>query len=195
VTSVGCCIPSIPPRSALLQRALASVLAQTRPVDEIHVIIDHGRQGAAVTRTRALWAASSEYVAFLDDDDQLYDFHVERLLACAQETDADLVWSWFDVEGGNDPFPMFFGRQWQPEEPHQFPVTVLARREPLLEVGGFLVTGKDLVRMPGWTGESGEDMLCWVRLSDAGAKMVHLPERTWRWHHDSGNTEGRPDRW
>jgi glycosyltransferase involved in cell wall biosynthesis len=193
MTTVACCIPSIPPRTKLLQRAITSVLAQTRPVDEIHVVIDHGRQGAAATRTRACQAASADWLALLDDDDQFYPQHVERLLACAQETGADLVWPWFDVEGGTDPFPpAFFGRQWHPAEPHQFPITVLVRREALEAVGWFLITAEDGVRMPGWTGE---DMLCWVRLSLAGFKLVHLPERTWRWHHDSSNTQGLPDRW
>jgi glycosyltransferase involved in cell wall biosynthesis len=192
VTTVACCVPSIPPRAELLQRALASVLTQTHPVDEIHVAVDHDRQGAARTRTRACKSAQTEWLALLDDDDLYYPRFVERLLACAQETGADLVWPWFDVAGGSDPFPMFEGRQWQPQEPHQFPVTALVRREALADVGWFELGSEDAERWPGWTGE---DWLTWNRLSVAGAKLVHLPERLWRWSHDSGNTMGRPDRW
>ena len=192
MTTIAVAIPSIPPRAKLLERALASVDAQTRPVDEVQVAIDHNREGAARTRTRACKAAQSEWLALLDDDDQLYPNHVERLLATAESTGADLVWPWFDVDGGSDPFPMFEGRQWNPEEPHQFPITVLVRREALEGVGWFELGQEDAAYWPGWTGE---DWLTWNRLSRAGAKLVHLKERTWRWSHNTDNTSGRPDRW
>ena len=191
MTTVGVCIPSIPPRAKLLQRAITSVLAQTRPVDEIHVAVDHGRQGAAVTRTRACKAAQADWLVLVDDDDTLGPEFVERTLACAQQTGADLVWPWFTVEGGADPFPQFFGRQWDPDEPHQFPITALVRRQALAEVNWFEGGPEDAERWPGWTGE---DWLTWNRLSVAGAKLVHLPERLWTWSHstEGGNLSGRP---
>lgn len=176
------CIPSIPPRTALLQRALLSVEAQTYPAYEVIVAVDHDREGAAVTRNRALMQAKTGWVAFLDDDDEMYPQHLERLVAHQLETGADVVWPWFDVIGGGDPFPVHFGRQWDPEHPHSFPITTLVRRRRAVKVGGF-------------PDEPWEDWNFWLRMNAAGAKFAHLPERTWAYHHDSYNTSGRPNRW
>ena len=175
-------MPTIPPRAQLLRRALTSVEAQIYPATKIEVAVDVDKNGAAVTRNRALFAAQTKWVAFLDDDDEMYPQHLERLVAHQLETDADVVWPWFDVIGGSDPFPIHFGRQWDPERPHSFPVTTLVRRQLAVKVGGF-PDGE-------W-----EDWNFWLRLNEAGAKFAHLPERTWAYHHDSYNTSGRPDRW
>jgi hypothetical protein len=40
-----------------------------------------------------------------------------------------------------------------------------------------------------------EDWTMWLDLAASGATFLHVPHRTWRWHHDSGNTSGRPERW
>ena len=61
-------IPTIPPRGALLQRAISSVLSQTLPAGGLSVAVDNQRSGAAGTRARALAAVTSPWVAFLDDD-------------------------------------------------------------------------------------------------------------------------------
>lgn len=63
-------IPTIPPRRALLRRALRSVQDQTMPAAAISVAVDLDRQGAWVTRQRALNAVQTPWVAFLDDDDE-----------------------------------------------------------------------------------------------------------------------------
>jgi len=185
---VTVCIPSIPPRGKLLRRALVSVLAQEKPPTAISVAIDHERLGAAATRNEALFGARTEWVAFLDDDDELKPEHLRRLCEHAEATGADVVFPWFDVIGGTDPFPMHEGKAYDPAAPHSFPITTLVRRSLAYAAGGF---------PPGVVGEKamGEDWQFWIRLRDLGATIVHLPERTWLWHHDSGNTAGLPDRW
>lgn len=77
-------------RARLLPRALDSVLAQTRPADEV-IVIDDGstdetqatlasrypairnirqnQSGVSAARNRAIQAASGDWLAFLDDDD------------------------------------------------------------------------------------------------------------------------------
>lgn len=194
--TIGLVIPSIPPRARLLMRALASVCGQTRQPDEIIVEIDHEGLGAAHTRDRALRAATSEWVAFLDDDDELLPQHLERLIAHAEETGADMVFPWFTVVGGIDPFPQHFGRVWTKDDPTQTTITFLVRREAALAVGGFIDgdEGTD-----GLGHRAGEDFRFVCRLADAGYSVVHLSERTWRWHHHRasdgtsvGNTSGRP---
>lgn len=181
------CIPTIPPRTALLNRALASIQAQTYPASAVIFTHDRDRNGAAKTRNRALFLADTEWVAFLDDDDELMPNHLELLVAKQIETGADIVFPWFVTEPlGNDPFPMFFGREYDPLEPHMFPITTLVRRELAVSVGGFPV--EDAVSQTC----AGEDWTFWLKMRDAGAKFAHLPERTWIWHHHGLNTSGLP---
>lgn len=186
---ISVCIPTIPPRGALLNRAIESVTRQTLAPDAIHVAVDHYRMGHGPCRTRAIAAASTEWVAFLDDDDEMYPQHLEHLAAVALELNADVVYPWFDVIGGTDPFPQFEGRPWNTLDVHLFPVTVLMRREVIMAAGGFTGPHGD-----GGTA-GGQDWASWKRVFALGAKIVHLSERTWAWHHDSGNTAGHPARW
>lgn len=190
--SVGVAIPSIPVRAGLLQRAITSVLSQTRPVDALSIAFDHEGQGAAETRNAAWQSLDTDWVAFLDDDDELEPHHIERLLACAYENDADLVYPWFTVVGGTDPFPHYFGRPWDPAHPIQTTITCLWRRTALEKVGGFPPHSR---RVDAEGNGKGEDFLAVETLSNLGGRIVHLPERTWLWHHHSSNTMGLPDRW
>ncbi len=45
---------------------------------------------------------NTEWVAFLDDDDYFYPQHLEALANAAQDTGADMVYPWYDVDGGTD---------------------------------------------------------------------------------------------
>lgn len=201
MTTISVCIPSIPPRAALLASALNSVCVQSRPVDEICVVVDHQREGATSTRNRAWRMSTSHWVAFLDDDDEFNVDHIERLLACALEHDADMVYSWFDVIGGVDPFPpTHFTEPWDPANPRQTTITCLWRRDALEKIGGFPEPPVNADDPEG--NRIGEDYLAVLALNDAGGKIVHLAERTWRWRHHGlgragidGNTSGRGDRW
>jgi glycosyltransferase involved in cell wall biosynthesis len=185
------CIPSIPVRSAELRRCLDSVIGQTYPVAAISVAVDTVREGAARTRNRALAGAQTEWVAFIDDDDTMKPFHLEYLAAHQQVTGADIIFPWFDTKpDGHDPFPMHEGREYDPDEPHAFPITTLVRRSLAVRVGGFPVNDD--------TGNSigaGEDWLFWLTCRDAGARFSHLPVRTWNWFHTGYNTGGQPTRW
>jgi glycosyltransferase involved in cell wall biosynthesis len=205
-------IPSIPPREHYLARALRSVDAQTLRPDHVSVVVDRNGEGAAATRNRAWQAADTEWIAFLDDDDEFLPHHLEHLLAVALETGADLVYPWHDIKdpagnpkgdvlnGRGVPFRpwLLFGRPVAevvdpddmtadgPNAQNFVPITVLVRRELLVRVGGF-------PQPP--PGEACEDWRCWRRMVHAGAKFVHTPEVTWIWHHHGANTQGEPARW
>lgn len=181
------CIPSIPPRAALLARALKSVAKQTEPACALAIAFDDQKQGAGPTRTRALSMVTTEWTAFMDDDDELLPNHLALLFAAAKETGADVLWPWFKVIGGTDPFPGHRGHQLNPDNPHIFPITTLVRTE-MAHKGHFPATNI--------TGDwIADDWPFWRQLQSAGAKFHHIEEITWHWHHDSGNTSGRPDRW
>lgn len=186
-------IPSIPPRTAThLPRALASVMRQTRAVDAVSVHVDHDRLGSAVNRTRALEQVRTEWSALLDDDDEWLPDHVALLWRHAQETQADLVYPWFTVPGGFDPWPHREGQPFDREalrSENYIPITVLVRTELLLDAGGF--TSKDPTNPDTLT----DDWGTWERLLDAGARFEHLSRRTWVWHWHGANTSGMPNRW
>lgn len=188
-------IPTIAPRADMLSRALRSVYAQTlTPPGTIIVANDHDHEGPAATRNRALAKVETEWVAFLDDDDEFLPRHLEALRACAVVTGADLVYPWFDVVSsrrtpGWDPLGRF-GLPFDPallDSANYIPVTVLARTAVIVAAGGFVNRGED--------GATCEDWGCWLAMRDAGAKFVHLPERTWIWNWHDGNTSGRTDVW
>lgn len=99
-------IPTIPPREALLRRALDSVAGATArmgqmygsmvPVDSI-VVHDQDRRGAALTRHKGLLAVDTERVAFLDDDDVMHPNHLTELMSAALLFNADYLWSRFQI--------------------------------------------------------------------------------------------------
>lgn len=182
-------IPTIPGRERLLARAVASVRAQSRPVDALSVVLDVGGLGATDTRNRAWQTLSTDYVAFLDDDDEFGVHHIDMLLDCALTEGAAMVFPWFTVRGGTDPFPFYFGVPWDPEAPHQTTVTCLWRRSALDAIGGFPDPGSALDTQGN---RVGEDYLAVLALNAAGGRIVHLAARTWTWSHWHGNTSGLP---
>ena len=211
--TVAVCIPTIPPRKALLDRALASINQQTRFPDQIHVIVDEEGDGAGPTRNRAWRNTSTDYVAFLDDDDEFLPQHLARCMSAAKATNADVVYSWFELVGWPEATPERpdalavmhngqlvhpLGVPFGPEQArhmrrHAFiPITAVVRRAALERSGGFPTPGSKE-----WPREDCEDWGGWLRLLDIGAKFVHVPERTWRCHYSVGNspldsTAGKP---
>jgi glycosyltransferase involved in cell wall biosynthesis len=153
--------------------------------------MDTEHEGAWVTRNRAAAAVRTEWTAFLDDDDELLPIHVEHLLSVAAEHQADVVWGWFRVVGGGDPFPHYRGKQYDPAQPHVVPITYMVRTELLRaaveRMGGF---------MPDTIGAwDNQDMPLLSEFAAQGGRMVASPETTWVWHHHGANTSGLPTRW
>lgn len=193
-------IPSIPPRRALLERALASVVNQSYAC-EVSLFIDDEGIGAAAARNRALADVETEWMAFLDDDDHLYPEHVEHLLAKAIELEADLVYPWYDGPNrdllhrpdGELPLGHVFDaeqRLFILERDSYIPVTVLVRSALVKQVGGFPEPG-DVDRLPDMHGPAAcDERGLWVRLLKAGAVFGHLPEVTWYYDVHGKNTSG-----
>lgn len=204
--SVGVAIPSIPSRRDQLARTLSSVVSQSRYPDQISVAIDTKREGAGPTRNRAWQALETDWVAFVDDDDELRPNHLMKCLTHAQEQGADIVFPWFQIyKYGNptqdDPLKQRgIADEAIParlRKSNFIPVTVVVKREYLEKTGGFPTPRTDE-----WHLGDCEDWGCWLRILDAGGKFTHLNEVTWTWHHwgvgskgTGGNTNGQPDRW
>lgn len=185
-------VPSIPPRAAYLERALASITAQTYAAADVIVRMDLEKEGAPLNRHRALQQVTTDWVAFLDDDDWFKPGHLDCLVAAQQQSDADYVYSWYEVVGGTDPLP-HFGKPFDHCDPHQTTITTMVRTELAQDIG-FVHPLNDDERTPDGN-TYGEDYSFTVRCVEAGAYIFHTPYKTWYWHHHGANTSGRPDRW
>jgi hypothetical protein len=196
------CVPTIPPRQALYDRAILSIGEAARNMPSgvpvvVSMAIDIDREGAAATRQRALEQSDTKWVAFLDDDDEMDPWHLRDLWLNA--TRADYVWSRFRVgfPGGqckDGPEPLGPGtfEQWNDAQPAQTTVTTLVRRELAMDVGGFAQPdGADSIDGQ----RAGEDWLFTLACRAAGGVFLHVPKVTWTWNHHGANTSGLPDRW
>src|SRR6185369_13856147 len=135
--SITVVIPTHPGREALLDRAVASVQAQSLAAI-VEIEFDRVRTGAAATRNRALDRVATDWVAFLDSDDEFKPNHLRACARNAALTGADLVYPWFDCDG-EDKIGMFgvpFDRVGL-RRGNYIPVTVLVRTELVRKVGGF----------------------------------------------------------
>lgn len=179
-------------------RAMRSVAQQTLPAYAISVAVDTHKDGAWVTRNRALVKSSGDWVAFLDDDDEFLPNHLAYLSELAEVSKADLVHSWFEVAGGGrDPFPQHRGKQYHPhphEDYHIFPITYMVKRDLIMEafdeMGGFL---PDEPGIGAWEHQDLPLIDCMYKLS--GGNFYASPVTTWRWWHHRNNTSGLPSRW
>jgi len=188
-------IPAIPPRvTTLLTHAVESVKQQTlQPTGGISCVLDIMREGAAVTRQRALNSVETEWVAYLDDDDQWYPHHLQTLWNLAMDTGASYVWSWFD---GNNPFPGHRGRQMNLDEPHHTTMGIMVKTW-LSKQAGFLPHPE---APPEWAGEDWYHQLQCIELTKsyfgdkAASHFAGTPEVTWTYRMHGRNTSGRP-RW
>ena len=168
-------VPTHPGRDDVCKRAMASVLAQSFPC-RLHVEFDPGCTGAAETRNRALEKVTTDWVAFLDSDDEFKPNHIRACARHAVLTGADIVFPGYDTVG-EDPVNCF-GFPFDAtllRKRNYIPVTTLCRTEMVRAAGGFQPH-------PDEHGAPCEDWGLWLALVDLGAKFSHLPQRTWTWH-------------
>lgn len=194
--SVTVAIPTIPRRAALLSEALVSVSNQTRLPEAVSIAYDLKGVGAWSTRNSALMASHSTYTAFLDDDDILLPNHLQVLITCAMDTNADLVYPWFNggeqqivmPDGGNmvSPFGRYFGdeqRSWLLSTDNFIPITFLVRTELAKDVGGFPEPQHN-------NQYAAEDWEFLKNLLRADADFIHVGAITWNWRIHEGRTKG-----
>ena len=182
---VTVCIPYHTARlhNGMLTRALNSVAAQTQVPEVVRLLHDAEGKGAGWARRTLLSLVDTEWITWLDSDDEWLPEHLEKLMAVAVATDSAFVYSWFH---GNDPLG-HFGLPFNPCTPHHCTMGFLARTDISQEVsfpdsaqGGF--SNED------WAHITGFANICCER----GLKMTHLAEKTWIYHQQGQNTSGQP---
>lgn len=187
---------TIPPRAGMLGRCVESVHRQTLKPAAHLLEVDVHRTGAAATRDRLLGRVDTEYVAILDDDDELLPDHLQTLRGAADGH--DLVYSHFRYSslGNGGHLEDFYGLPWDNAHPHQITVTWLARTQALLDVGGFSEGFDPLSNNRDAQGNRiAEDYWVVLKLAKAGARILHVPKVTWVYHVGHAPTQGRPDAW
>lgn len=174
-------------RPAMLRNALASIEAQTVQDFEILVVNDGGcdvaeivkeypkaryfshgcNWGCSGTKNTALRMAAGKYIAYLDDDDRWFPWHLEKMLEVLR-TGARFVYSDSNIRKNAEPEHLWFSRQ--PGELLQHSVaavcSVMHERSLLAEVGFYDSRLSDH-----------EDWDMWIRMS-AVTEIVHLAEVT-----------------
>lgn len=189
MSTIGVLISCHTPRvnNGMLQRCLNSVLTQERAPDAIAVAIDHYGDGAAATKQRGLEMLDTEWVCVIDSDDEMLPHHIRIHEEAASGTEADLIYSWFH---GSDPFPeFFFSAPWDDRNPRHTTTTIMARRGMMLKVGYTSDPHPHAVY-------ADDDWRMTLGLLGLGAKVHHIPDRSWVWHNDTGQgTNGLAKNW
>jgi glycosyltransferase involved in cell wall biosynthesis len=151
-------------RAALIGRAIASVLAQTRPVDEV-IVVDDGSSdntceivaslvkedsriqlirntaghGASAARNQGILLANSDWIGFLDSDDCWYPRKMEVQMEAVNDRD-DVVacfTGWQENVGSFSPPTTITLDQLRGRNLAGPTSTALVRRSALLDVVGF----------------------------------------------------------
>jgi len=195
---VTVCTATIPTRTEMLERAVASVQNQTlKPKNHI-VKLDTEKVGGAAVIDAIVEQADTKYIMPLDDDDEFLPEHVELLYNEIVKHDADLVYPHFKYAsiGTGGHLEKFFNKPWDNNHPHQVPLTWICRKDAFLECGGFSTDyDPNSYNVDNEGNRIGYDFLFIKRMAAANKKIIHLPKVTWIYHDDRISTQGMPLRW
>jgi hypothetical protein len=197
VHEIGVVTPTHPARmrNGMTLRAVRSVQLQSLPAMGHFIVNDVNKRGVPWTRQTALMANPFEWTAFLDSDDWFKPHHLERLVQAQEDSDADYVYSWYELMHMGKPLgdrdPVFPPRHrwdpWDPADPRQTTITMLVRTD-LAQTVGFWDPSDEQTFPDGH--RVGEDWNFTLRCNELG-KIYHIPDQTWYWEHHGGNTSGR----
>ena len=157
---------------ALCQAALAK---QTRPPDEVIVVLDRDRRGVAWGRNEGIFRSTGDLIAFVDDDGIPPPDWLERLVAALDRHHADVAGGTFQE---TDPLLDAIRRL------NSLPTIEQLDLGGLVGNGGNILFRRDCLMTceredgyvfnPRFAG-SGEDWELIWRLRKRGAKMVYVP--------------------
>jgi glycosyltransferase involved in cell wall biosynthesis len=186
-------IPTIPQRKGKLRKAISSVMAQTYPVSALSVAVDLKGEGSARTRNRALDAVQTDWVAFLDDDDQFLPSALRTFAHAQRDTNADVVYGLpriVDAQG------IIQRRFFEAGGPEVFDPDLLRQKSyiPVVSLVRTVLAKSARFSYAQDTTGAYDDWGFYLSLLDIDAKFYHVNQETFIWNIDGGNTSGKPDR-
>lgn len=146
------------------ERAIPSAEAQTVKVNVIH---NHHSSSLSVARTHAAAKASSEYLIFLDADDELDPHYVEEMLKGTADLRQPATLG--IVNGVEDDFPVVIATK-PLLRANYLVIGTMCRRDMFFRVGGFF----DLPVLEDWD--------LWIRMYLDGATIEAIPDAIYRVH-------------
>lgn len=142
--------------------------------------------GISENSNRAISLASGEYMALLDHDDTLAPFALlETAKAINESPDVDFIYSDRDkIANDGVRFDPFFKPDWSPDyllsQNYVCHLNVFSR-DIINKVGGFR----------GYDGSQDYDLV--LRVTEATAKIVHIPKILYHWKVTLGSASGDPE--
>jgi glycosyltransferase involved in cell wall biosynthesis len=196
-----------------LRRALESIFQQTLAPQEI-IVVDDGstdntgmiakeyadrvryiRQanaGVAAARNTGIRHARSEWIAFLDADDEWLADKLQ-LQHDALAHHADVIWSataFFNIRGKKitSPSPKFSPKWFRKNQIIQDALVPLASGKPIW-TGTVMIKRSALLEVNAFDSSFlvGEDLYLWTKLAVKYPRMIYLTQSLAKYHHD--NTE------
>ena len=146
----------------------ASIAAQDA---RVRVLTNESNCGVAVTRNRGIAAARGTYIALLDGDDYWYPEKLEKQLALAEKTGAEIIYcSYYMVEELDEPWSRAFIVP--PETSYK---KMLSRN--VISCSTVLLKTSALQPSPfGTAKDYSEDFLLWMQLLESGNRAVGCTE-------------------
>lgn len=198
-------VPVFRPKLWMLQRAVDSVLSQSFPHFQLCLSLDGAQpeeveayvgsladpriqvvrhplnQGISAATNRGVAVATGQFVAFLDQDDELAPEALEHLAHAAIETaDADVLYSDEDKLGEDGQLcEPFFKPDWSPEYLWSLPYLghlLVVRRSVLYGVGGLRSR---------FDGAQDYDLM--LRCTEVARSVVHVAEVLYHWRKTAGS--------
>lgn len=166
--------PSLSWRGTKLARCIQSVANQETPVAHHLIQVDLQEKGPVSVRNNLARNVTTEWIAFLDDDDTLLPHHFSRHQALMVDG-VDVIFSWCDIvheNGGRATMKSFFDRDKTIKGPNTLPITVTMRKLLLDKVGGF-------------PNKRFEDWELWKLLAKERAVFRGIEEVTWEYRLSS----------
>ena len=149
--------------------AIPSVYRQTFPVEVIH---SHHKYSLSESRNQAALSAETEWIIFLDADDELDPSYVEEMLQGTADLRRPSTLG--VVDGVEDDFPYLI-----PEKDiltsNYIVIGTMVRRQQFLDVGGF----SDLPILEDWD--------LWIRMLHSGCSIEAIPKAIYRVHVNSNS--------
>ncbi len=207
---VSIIMPVFNPLPAEIQQAIESVQWQAYPYWELCIVDDFSadreylsllkglrdsrvkvflrdtHSGIAETSQYALEKATGDYVALMDQDDELYPDALFSFAEALQSEEIDFFYSDRDmISPQGKRYMHFFRPGWSPEYLLSFnyvPHLEIYDKKLLLGIGGF---------RRGYDGSQDYDLV--LRATEQTARIYHCPRVLYSWRQSRGSVAGSPD--